>query len=66
MIRLPFWSFFLLTITLMIADGIVKTMQKEAGPSSKELLETKDFEDFIAREGGCVVGKYLVLYAQSG
>ena len=34
----------------------MKAMQKEAGPSSKELTETKDFDDFIAREGACVVG----------
>lgn len=38
------------------ADGIVKVMQKEAGPSSKELTTKKEFDDFIAREGGCVVG----------
>ena len=44
-------------ITFIISEGIVKTMQKEAGPSSKELQEVKDFEDFIARKGGCVVGK---------
>ena len=44
------------TFTLMISGGIVKAMQKEAGPSSKELTETKDFDDFIAREGACVVG----------
>ncbi|XP_076465020.1 protein disulfide-isomerase A3-like [Babylonia areolata] len=38
------------------ANGIVKTMQREAGPSSKELNTVEEYEAFLAREGGCVVG----------
>ena len=33
-------------------------MLKEAGPSSKELTDAKAYEDFLSREGGCVVGKH--------
>jgi len=38
------------------ADGIVKTLMKEAGPASKELKSNADFEAFISRPGGSVVG----------
>lgn len=38
------------------ADGIVKTIAKEAGPAAKELKTNEDFENFISRQGGSVVG----------
>ncbi|KAK7095350.1 protein disulfide-isomerase A3-like [Littorina saxatilis] len=38
------------------ADGIVKVMGKEGGPSSKELKTKKEFDDFVGREDGSVVG----------
>ncbi|KAL8606439.1 hypothetical protein ACOMHN_015528 [Nucella lapillus] len=38
------------------ASGIVKFMAGKAGPSSKELKNMKDYNDFLEREGGCVIG----------
>lgn len=38
------------------AQGIVKYMQSQVGPSSKELLTQKDFEKFIDKDDVVVVG----------
>lgn len=38
------------------ANGIVKFMRAQVGPSSKELKTVKDFEDFVAKEEVGIIG----------
>ncbi|KAK7463957.1 hypothetical protein BaRGS_00038039 [Batillaria attramentaria] len=38
------------------ADGIVRVMQKEAGPSSKEITEPSELDKFLSKESAAVVG----------
>nr|KAG5687234.1 hypothetical protein BaRGS_010902 [Batillaria attramentaria] len=37
-------------------DGIVRVMQKEAGPSSKEITEPSELDKFLSKESAAVVG----------
>lgn len=41
---------------LLFADGIVKYMRAQVGPSSKDLLTVASFEDMLAKDDVVVIG----------
>ena len=43
------------------ADGIIKYMRGQAGPSAKEIKTVAEFEKFVNSDDSAVLGEWLVL-----